>query len=509
MVWRSFLFQVGFAVALLAFAAESRAMSGPAAALVTAILAGDLASVQKLLDEGASPNLRNDQGVPALSLAVSAKNAAIVELLLSKGADVHALASPTKEVTEVPVIWYAAGQGSAEILRLILQAGASLNEHDSQGMTPLMAAAFFGNKETIPALIAMKADVNACDSDARTPLMWAADGGQYEAARLLLDAGAEVDALGELKSPALMYAVQHGFDDVVALLVERGADLNRKATPGLTALDLAKQNQHTLTIDLLTAGGRQTPPVPKFEIFRSLLYPENPLESVFLQGQEADEEFATVRQLALKGELRQARDLLEASREAMQEQPRYPWTLLYLQQQLGDRAGALATLRQILATPGLTSRQELRAWRLLREFGEAPPPGVAKRVLGVVVEAGSGSAVLVVAAYADGQPRYFVSSGGGAIGEMWTDEEKQKSREIVSLAQELLEGTAPAEDRSLPKPGRVRFIFLTPGGSYTAEESLAFLNQWQGRYIKVFAASDQLLGLLIKHPAEHPAGTIH
>ncbi|HEX4966500.1 MAG TPA: ankyrin repeat domain-containing protein [Thermoanaerobaculia bacterium] len=509
MIWRSFLFPACFAVILLAFAAPGQAASGSPEALVKAVREGDLASVQKLLDAGASPDSRDEKGVPALSLAASRRNAAVVKLLLSKGADVHALASPTEKVTDVPVIWYAACQGSAEVLRLILQAGASLKEHDGQGTTPLMIAAFMGNMETLPVLLSLQADVNARDAEARTPLMWAADGGQYEAARLLLDAGAEVDALGELKSPALMYAAQHGFDDVVALLVERGADVSRRATPGLTALDLAKQNKHTLTIDLLTAGGRQKPPVPEFDTYRRLLYPESPLETMFLTAKADDESFEAIRQSVVKGELRLARRLLDAGRETLQGQPRYWWTLAHVQQQLGDRVGVSASLRKILAAPNVSSRQTLRAWKLLRELGEAPPAEIAKRVLGVVVESGSGAAVLVVAAYADGQPRYFLSYGGGVIGERWTDEEKQKDKEIVSLAQELLEGMAPSEDRSLPKPGRVRFIFLTPAGSYEAEESLAFLNQWNGHYVKVFAASDQLLGLLVKHVADHKAEKDH
>jgi len=500
MIGRLLLFLVGFAIVLLGFAAPGWAGSGPEAALVKAVREGDTASVQKLLDMGASPDSRDEAGVPVLSLAASTRNATIVKLLLSRGADVHARASPKGKVTDIPVIWYAAGQGSAEVLRLILGAGASLKEHDSLGMTPLMIAAFLGNVETIPVLIALKDDVNARDTEARTPLMWAADGGQYEAARLLLDAGAEVDALGELKSSALIYAAQHGYDDVVALLVERGADVNRKAAPGLTALDLAEQNKQTLTIGLLKAGGRQEQPVSKFEFFRSWLYPESPHEAVYLKVKATDETVEAVRQLALKGEFQQARDLLESHREALQEKPGYWWKLLHLQLHLSDRAGALATLHKLLANPNLGSREELHLWKLLRDLGETPPPAVAKRVLGVVVESGIGSAIVVIAAFADGQPRYFLSSGGGIIGGDWPNEDKQKVQEIVSLAQELLEGMAPAEGRPLPKPGRVRFTFLTPGGDYVGEESLAFLNHWKGRYVKVFAASDQLLGLLVKHP---------
>jgi len=494
---RSFLIPVCAAVSLLAFVARGRAMSESPETLIAAVEAGDLSRVQRLLEAGASPDSRNEKAIPALVLAAGRKNAAIVKALLGKGADVHSTASNAAEnVLDAPVVWFAAAYGSAETLRLILQAGAGPDTREGHGVTPLMAAAYRGNTETIPVLIEAKADLKARDLKERTALMWAADGGRYEAARLLLDAGAEVDALGEQKSAALMYAAQRGADDVIALLVERGADLNRKAAPGLTALDLAKQNHQVMTVGLLENGGRQQPPVPEFQQLRPILYPEYPLEASFLKEVAEDEKLEAARQLALKGELQQARELLEAGSEESRSQPRYRWPLIYLQYKLGDRAAALTSLRKLLATPDLGSREALRVWKLIRDLGEAPPPDVAGRVLGVVVESGLGPFVLVVAAYADGQPRFFSSTGDGVVGERWTDGEKQKVREIVGLAQGLVDGMALTEDRELPRPGRVRFIFLTPGGSYAGEDALA--NAGQERYAKIFAANDELFRMLWK-----------
>ena len=490
--------------------ARSHADSGPGD-LVAAVRAGDLARVEKLLAEGVSPNCWDEKGIPPLGQAASGKNAAnaaIVKLLLSKGADVNAKSKRTDEkqpLFDLPVVWYAASQGSAETLRLILQAGASPDAREGGlGMTPLMAAAFFVNTETLRVLIDAKVDLEARDQKNRTALMWAADGGCYETARLLLDAGAQVDALGELGSPPLIYAAQHGFDDVVALLVERGADVNRKATLGLTALDVARQNKQTLTIQLLENGGRQEPPGPVFQILRPMLYPESPCETVWLNVVMEDKTVEAARQLALKGELRQALDVLEAGREEHQGKAGYLFPLAYLQQQTGERAAALGSLRKLLTTPGLGSREMVRVWTLIRSLGEAPPADQSKRVLGVIVESGIGSEVLSIAAYADGQPRFFLSSGGGVIGETWSTEETGKVQEIVHLAQELVDGMAPTEDRTLPKPGRVRFTVLTPGGSFGDEDSFSTLSQGQGRWAKVFAASDKLVGLLDKHAHPEP-----
>jgi hypothetical protein len=248
--------------------------------------------------------------------------------------------------------------------------------------------------------------------------------------------------------------------------------------------------------------GRPIPPAAKFQAFRDMLYPENPLEALFLKIESEEERFEAARQLAIRGEIRQARAILEAGREELQGLPRYRWALFYLQQKLGDWPAALASLYEILATPALGSRETLRAWKLLRDLGESPPPAESKRVLGVVVEGGFGGSVLVVAAYADGQPRFFASTGAGAIGDRWTDAETAKAHEIVRQAQELLEGMAPTEDRQLPKPGRVRFIFQTPGGCYGAEDSLVSLNQWQGPYAQIFSATDQLFGMLFRRYEE-------
>lgn len=500
---RYFLIHVCATAALLACSAQRSPVAKSSKALIAAVRAGDLHRVEKLLEESVSPDSRDEKGFPALALAASAKNAAIVKALLSKGADVHATTNNIAEkIIDVPVAWHAAALGSAETLRLILQAGAEPNTQDGKGISPLMAAAYLGNTETISVLIGAKADLEARDRKERTALMWAADGGRYEAARLLLDAGAKIEALGEQKASPLMYAAQHGYDDVLALLVERGADLNWKAEPGLTALDLAKQNNQELTIRLLENGGRQDPPVLEFQVLRPFLYPEAPLGSMFLKVVAKKDRIEAVRKLIVNGELRQARDILEAGREELRGQPLYLWVLAYLHQQLGDRKAALAAFREIVAAPDLGSRETLRVWKLIRDLGEAPPPDLSRRVLGVIVEAGLGSSVLVVAAYADGQPRFFLSTGGGVIGERWTDEEVQKVQEIVRLAQELLPAMLPTEDRELPKPGRVRFIFLTPEGSYGAEDSLAFLNHWQGRYAKIFNLSDQLFGMLWKHYQE-------
>lgn len=466
--------------------------------LTQAVLAQDFARVQAALEQGADPNSRDEQGTPVLSLAVSRTSTEIVRALLSKGADIHAKAKSPEDVNGTPVIWNAAANGTGEIVRILLQAGADPNARGVQGFTPLMGAALLGNTATLEVLIAAKVDLEARGDSDDTALMAAANWGQYEATRLLLDAGAKINALGELKATPLMYAAQHGFDDVVALLIERGADTTIKATPSLTALDLAKQNGHETTVRLLENGGRQTPPEVNFEKVRELLYPGTPFEQIHLNVQVEQEALDMARQKILAGELQQAREMMDAERERLKEILAYWWTLFYAQQQLGDRPAALGSLRYILARPDLGSREALRAWKLMRDLGENPPPEVSKQVLGVVVEIGIGPVIAIVAAFADGQPRLFISSGIRLFGDDWEEAEIQSSREVVRLAQDLLEGMSPGQDQAppLPKPGRVHFHLLTPGGSYTAEDSDALMKKGEGRYVQLYVATHELFKVL-------------
>lgn len=502
---RPFGFLICLAAVRLACGAPAlHAAPDAPAELIAAVKGGDAARVETLLAAGASPDARDEKGITVLALAAARGNVDLVKILMRHGADVHA---KDQSAAASPVVWHTAAQGADETLRLLLQAGAGVNETDAKGVTPLMGAAFFGNPWTLPVLIAAKPDLEARSLKGETALMLAAQGGHYEAARHLLDAGAKVNALADQKATALIFAAEYGFDDVVGLLIERGADPAAKSTPGLTALDLAKQNHRTTTIDLLENGGRQSKPAPNFEVLRALLFPEAPIEAVFLKAErKGNVRLEAVRQLALQGELQKARDLLVAGRDDLQATPEYWARLAFIEKELGNRPAALAAFHKFLAFPNLGSRETLRAWRLMRGMGEAPPPDQARKVLGVVVESGLGANVLTAAAYADGNPRLFLGTGGGLIGEgNWTAEETKDDQEMVRLGQELLDGTLPSANRDLPKPGRVRFTLLTPGGSYEAEASLAFLRIGQGRYARLFAVCDQLVGKLGKRlPTPQP-----
>ncbi|XP_040590957.1 E3 ubiquitin-protein ligase MIB2 isoform X5 [Mesocricetus auratus] len=96
----------------------------------------------------------------------------------------------------------------------------------NQGRTALQVAAYLGQVELVRLLLQARASVDLLDDEGNTALHYAALGNQPEATRVLLSAGCGVDARNGTRSTALHVAVQRGFLEVVKTLCERGCDVN-------------------------------------------------------------------------------------------------------------------------------------------------------------------------------------------------------------------------------------------------------------------------------------------
>ncbi|KFQ30951.1 Ankyrin repeat and SOCS box protein 3, partial [Mesitornis unicolor] len=148
---------------------------------------GSLEGVRVLLEAGADPNEITTEATNALFLAVENGHADIVKFLLQREANV-----------EGPHSWsgwnslhQAAFQGRTEIMKILLEKGASKECKDDFGITPLFIAAQYGKLETLRLLISHGADVNCQAKDRATPLLIASQEGHVECVELLLSKGAD------------------------------------------------------------------------------------------------------------------------------------------------------------------------------------------------------------------------------------------------------------------------------------------------------------------------------
>jgi len=168
-------------------------------------------AVTRMLAAGLDPNQLDPRGQPALMVALQGESLKVAKVLWdAKGIQIdvrnHAGETPLMmaalkgEADAAAALvahgaavqkdgWsplhYAATGGSAAIVKLLLAKGAPLEARSPNGSTPLMMAARYGNEEAVDALLAAGADRSAKNDLGMDASAFAASGGRDKlAARL-------------------------------------------------------------------------------------------------------------------------------------------------------------------------------------------------------------------------------------------------------------------------------------------------------------------------------------
>jgi len=115
----------------------------------------------------------------------------------------------------------------------------SLNAVIDGHMTPLMLACQEGKAEIVLELLEAGADLDQRNSDGNTALWAAAYGENSDIISLLINAGADLDHQNADGVSAMAYAASAGKTAVVRQLVSNGANPQLKTSDDFTALDLA------------------------------------------------------------------------------------------------------------------------------------------------------------------------------------------------------------------------------------------------------------------------------
>ncbi|RSL41203.1 hypothetical protein CEP53_012904 [Fusarium sp. AF-6] len=179
-----------------------------------------------------------DWDITLLWCAVARGDEAIVESLLEYGANTEA------NIKEgMTVLFYAVSLGYSYIVRCLLKHGANKEERDEYGWSLLICAvsilAYHPDSDMIELLLDEGADVEEKDKEGNTPLMHGA--WRLPTAELLLARGADVNARNKHGVTPLMKAVLCKENtDVVRLFLEHGADPRAKDETDRTAASQAK-----------------------------------------------------------------------------------------------------------------------------------------------------------------------------------------------------------------------------------------------------------------------------
>jgi cytohesin len=156
---------------------------------------------------------------------------------------------------DTPLLW-AAGFGHKGVVEMLITKGADVNAKAEGGWTPLHYATGGNDKEIVELLIAKGADLNAKNArDQITPLHWAAWRDHKEITELLIAKGAGVNTKNKSGGTPLHNATWKGHKEIVELLIAKGADLNAKDVDGETPLNWAEEGKHKEITDLLRKHG--------------------------------------------------------------------------------------------------------------------------------------------------------------------------------------------------------------------------------------------------------------
>lgn len=228
--------------------------------LLDAARQGRAEVVQFALDRGAALEAREaGQGRTALALAAEGDHIDTMALLLARGADPGA-----RSANDWTPLFHAAAHDRAAAARLLLAAGAEIDESDRQyGYTPVMVAALLGHVDTMTVLLNLGADLEEQDRQQGETLLSLAASGPSDKAVLavaeLLVRGLDIDGRRRDGATPLMAAVDAGNDRVVRLLLDEGAAVDAVADDGTTALTRAAGRGDPNTVHrLLQAGARPT-----------------------------------------------------------------------------------------------------------------------------------------------------------------------------------------------------------------------------------------------------------
>jgi ankyrin repeat protein len=193
---------------------------------------GDVARAKKLLDAGLDPNTESMYEVRALTLASSLDDPSMVRLLLEYGARVDG--KPGELALDG-----AARRGSAESVRLLLNAGADPNSRYYFGGTALMSAVAASRTEVVETLLEYGADPNLRgrypDPPRNPGPNWYRHGNREK----------------RCEATPLMLAAKSGNVAIATLLLSYGANSAYTDSYGCTAVDAATAANHLDMVDLI------------------------------------------------------------------------------------------------------------------------------------------------------------------------------------------------------------------------------------------------------------------
>lgn len=164
---------------------------------------GDLRLAQGWLDAGLPPDFLGSRIGSGLMIGAWEGNLELMRLFISRGADINLLNANGESA-----IALAAWRGKSEAVKWLLERGARINAGEKQ-WSALHYAVFNGHKDLAAYLLDQGADLDAHSTNGSTPLMMAVYEGHEDLARFLIEKGADRTVKNDWGDGALEWAMRY------------------------------------------------------------------------------------------------------------------------------------------------------------------------------------------------------------------------------------------------------------------------------------------------------------
>ena len=196
---------------------------------------------QMLFWQGASSHSKT-----TLHEAVAEARADVVKVLIDAGADIEEKDSHGRS----PLL-FACMRGCLDIVKILVQAGAELCVPD-HGRSFLFPAAANGHTETVRYLVGL----GQVDRKLNSALNMAAVRKHVGVVQVLIDAGADIKKTDPKGRSPLFYACVGGCLDIVKMLLQVGAEQSGTDCDGRTCFTVATEEGHTEIVRYLVGLGQ-------------------------------------------------------------------------------------------------------------------------------------------------------------------------------------------------------------------------------------------------------------
>lgn len=219
--------------------------------------------IKRLIEEGVDVNRQDAEGNTPLHLAAAKNNTDLLQVLIKGGADVHRL----NEREETPLA-KAVDYSCKEAVALLLNAGSDPNQAPriakaNSENCPLVKRAYYSkNADILQLLLEAGAQADAPDLDGNTVLGAVISCGDEGYADLLIKGGADVNAMYvdyssslPVQLPLLSHAIQKRQESILQKLLDAGADCEKLDSLGHTPLITAISNSNYAAVERLLKAG--------------------------------------------------------------------------------------------------------------------------------------------------------------------------------------------------------------------------------------------------------------